>query len=392
MKRNKAIDRWWLALFLAVLAVPLLINLVLLPRVNALTCTYVIQPLFWGALACCVRCLPRCRGIARRSWQAGLVKMALAIAGFQLYLIVVCGFLYKFGKSPNSFSVEGIIVNIFLVGTSLWGMESSRAWLINRLQRRPGNILPAVMALAYATVSLSWKPLLEAAGDLEKATAFVGSSFLPAFMEHLLASFLAMWGGLYPALAYRAVIQGFNWFCPLLPDLNWALQALTGTLVPLVGLAVLQQFLDYRLHPCRTGKQSGDLVSWAVMCAGAVIIIWFSLGVFPIRPVVIYSGSMRPTFEVGDIVVFARKNPARLVKGDVIAFRGKGSRIPTVHRIVRIEERNNKIYFTTKGDNNRLPDYPQVMEDNVVGKVVARLPKVGWASIALRQVFGSMGR
>ncbi|MDD2360001.1 MAG: signal peptidase I, partial [Syntrophaceticus schinkii] len=201
-----------------------------------------------------------------------------------------------------------------------------------------------------------------------------------------LASILAMWGGPLPAIAYRGVLQAFEWFSPVLPDLNWAMKALVGTVVPVVALGIIQEYFSFQLAPCCRRKKRGEqgIVSAAAFSVAAVIAIWFSLGVFPVKPAVIYSGSMRPSIEVGDIVIVAQKNTSLLDVGDVISYRVKDSPIPTVHRVITIEGDGSSKAFITKGDDNKEADQP-VKPEQVMGKVVLKIPRVGWASIAIRK-------
>jgi signal peptidase len=93
---------------------------------------------------------------------------------------------------------------------------------------------------------------------------------------------------------------------------------------------------------------------------------------------------MRPFIEVGDIVIVAQKNPDLLHVGDVISYRVQGSPIPTVHRVITIEGDGPSKAFITKGDDNKDADQP-VKPEHVIGKVVLKIPRAGWVSIAIRK-------
>lgn len=388
MKIWKTTPREWLLVLGLVISIPLVMNLVLPRFLSGFLASYVVQPAVWGLLFCLIMRLPRHKGAGKLRMRPALIKLALGIALFQIYLMVIAGFLHNFGRSPNSFTCKGIMINLIFAGTGLIGMEFSRAWLINRLVRKPSAFIPVFIALIYTFICL---PLMQIPGHgatLEAVAQFAGSSLLPVFMENLLASFLALWGGALPALVYRGVLQAFNWFCPVLPDLNWAMKALTGIVVPMVGLAIIQEYFFYKYTPGKAKRGAGEgVVSWAVLSSAAVITIWFSLGVFPVRPAVIYSGSMRPTFEVGDVVIVAKRNPRLLKPGDIVSFRMKGSPVPTVHRVIALQNEGGREVFVTKGDANNRPDLDPVRSVQVVGKVVFTIPRVGWASIAIRKLF-----
>ena len=273
------------------------------------------------------------------------------------------------------------------MATSLAGIELSRAWLINRRARKPSTLLPVFIALLFTYFSLPPGQIPKISSSLEVVTEFLGSTFLPTFMENLLASFLALWGGALPALTYRGIIQAFNWFCPVLPDLNWLMKAFTGIIVPVVGLVIIQEISLAKSHLARYRRQTGKgLTGWLITSIGMVIMLWFFLGVFPVHPTVIFTGSMRPVIEVGDVVIVARVNPKLLKVGDVVQFRLKEKTIPTVHRIIDTRREGNKLLYITKGDANNYPDTEPVHPEQVTGKQVFIIPKAGWASIAVKQL------
>lgn len=387
MMVRKGLSLDWALVFLLTAGITLLV-LQVLPRLSGgFLSTYVLQPVLWLFLCFVIIRLPRCRGLCKARLRPVLVKFALGTACFQVYLMVIAGFFDGFGRSPNSFTPLGIAVNIVYVGTGLLGVEFGRAWLLNRVLRKPATFLPVLIAFILTLISLPFGQFPGRGSTLEGITRFAGSSFLPLFMENLLASFLAMWGGAQASLAYRGVLAAFSWFCLVVPDLNWAMKALTGTVVPAVGLAVIQDYCFSRTAPAgHRYAAGGSVIRWVIWSVAAVIVLWFSLGVFPVRPAVIYSGSMRPAFEVGDIVIVARKNPKLLRAGDVISYKAKDSPVQTVHRIVAVRNESGREVFITRGDANTRNDAP-VPEENVTGKVILVVPRLGWASIAVRKFF-----
>lgn len=162
--------------------------------------------------------LPKYKSVGKLRLRGLLIKLAAGIAFFQIYLAFVAGFFEKFGHSPNSFTTKGIIINLIFVTANLMGMEFSRAWLINRLLKKPTTFLPFFIALLYTFFSMPLNQIPGLSNSLEGATRFLGSNFLPLFMENLLASFLALWGGVVPALVYRGycrLLTGFAQFCQI---------------------------------------------------------------------------------------------------------------------------------------------------------------------------------
>jgi signal peptidase len=95
-------------------------------------------------------------------------------------------------------------------------------------------------------------------------------------------------------------------------------------------------------------------------------------------PLAIVEGySMWPTYNDGDVLLVVGASPSDLKVGDVIIYRKYDGTL-VVHRIVDKSFIDGKWAFRTQGDNNPYPDPYLVWENQVAGRVEARLiPKVG---------------
>lgn len=84
------------------------------------------------------------------------------------------------------------------------------------------------------------------------------------------------------------------------------------------------------------------------------------------------TGSMVPTYRVGDIIIVKEVNTDELKVNDPITYIGKdgdfAGRVVT-HRIINIEETDEGKIFHTKGDANDIED-PVIKADQIFGKVV----------------------
>jgi signal peptidase len=88
----------------------------------------------------------------------------------------------------------------------------------------------------------------------------------------------------------------------------------------------------------------------------------------------VQSGSMLPQIKIGSIVV-SRQASAYQV-GDIITF--KNAPAPVTHRIFSATESAGRLNFITKGDANETPDTEPVLQEQVLGKVIATLPFLGY--------------
>ena len=100
----------------------------------------------------------------------------------------------------------------------------------------------------------------------------------------------------------------------------------------------------------------------------------------------VISGSMEPSITVGSIVYVKSVDFDQLVEGDIIAFESGASVV--THRITSID--NSSKLITTKGDANEVEDFVPVAYTNVIGKVVAHIPFLGYVAAWLSETLGKI--
>lgn len=107
---------------------------------------------------------------------------------------------------------------------------------------------------------------------------------------------------------------------------------------------------------------------------------------------IIISPSMDPTIKVEDAIIILREEPTDLKVGDIITFLSSDPRysgLTITHRIVGIEKsENGDLFFRTKGDNNNAEDSALVSSKNIFGRVILKIPKIGYIQSLLMQSYG----
>lgn len=98
---------------------------------------------------------------------------------------------------------------------------------------------------------------------------------------------------------------------------------------------------------------------------------------FQLNSFVVISGSMEPTLNINDLIFNVKVKEDKLKKGDIISF-SEGNNVVT-HRINNIIEEEGKKYYETKGDNNPNIDEKMTEYDNIVGRYIFKIPKVGYS-------------
>ena len=98
---------------------------------------------------------------------------------------------------------------------------------------------------------------------------------------------------------------------------------------------------------------------------------------------VIVSPSMVPTIKINDAIVIRRVDHDDYNVGDIITFSSSDVQyrgVAVTHRIVDkvVEEEGKKSRYTTKGDNNTVVDPAYVKTDDIYGRVLFKIPKIGY--------------
>lgn len=352
---------------------------------------YVVPSLFWSFSALFALFLFGLEGVRSR-FNKPLATMAVLVGIFQIVILVFAGFFMGFGKSPYDFTFVGIAVNLASFVPLMIALELSRAFLIANGTRRRAVMTTLFAGLFFAFLSI---PLLkfESLNTLPATIEFLGSQFLPVLAESLLATYLAMIGGPITSLAYVGPLTMFEWMSPIVPNLPWEISALLNTLVPAVGFLAIEQSVSpftlvrlglkdrKEISPKFRRTQNRSSIASIATVMAVVIVLWGVSGPLGFRANVVVSGSMRPTLEVGDIVLVEKVNSGAIQVGDMIQYLRANEVI--THRVISIYRDRGMTFFITKGDANNVPDDP-VSEQTVLGKTLFTIPKLGWVSIFFR--------
>ncbi|MBQ9428035.1 MAG: signal peptidase I [Clostridia bacterium] len=116
------------------------------------------------------------------------------------------------------------------------------------------------------------------------------------------------------------------------------------------------------------------LVTVFVLCA----IFLMGSRIMGYKVYTVISGSMAPTYNVGDLLYVKRVDPSEIKVGDPITFVLNENLVVATHRVVRVDADSQ--HFYTKGDANQIEDGDPVHFNNVIGVPKFSIPKLGYVS------------
>ena len=396
---------WGTAIVAAYLAAAYFVIYKLLPsNVSADVYLYVAQPLIWSGLGFLSLFLWR-RLPDRPAPRPFFIALAVIAGLFQLSFLVVAGLLFGFGHSPFTGPVLFMAKNGVYLITLIVGLEMSRAYLLHGWGRINTPLAFVIVALLFAAVTIA-PAQFELPAGREAGLQTTGTIFLPAMTDSLVATFLASFGGPLVAISYMVVLHAFEWFSPILPNLDWTMNAFVRTLGPLIAMLITRDILASWTAPEDAEEEEGGLSPvWMVGGVLVVAAIWLNAGMLGVQPSMMSGRSMEPALDPYDIVFSKVVDPADLEVGDIIRYVRNG--VPIIHRIVEIPDHlEGQLYaaaegpivapegssgplFIVQGDQNNVAD-PPVDASQIKGKVVFTIPKVGWAIGGIREALGRL--
>lgn len=110
----------------------------------------------------------------------------------------------------------------------------------------------------------------------------------------------------------------------------------------------------------------------SVLCI--CIMVSFALKIAGFNSYAIKTESMMPTLNVDDMIYAFPVAFENLSVGDVISYATEDGSVIT-HRITEINETARTVI--TQGDSNEYPDITAVSEEEIIGKMIFKIPQLG---------------
>ena len=88
-------------------------------------------------------------------------------------------------------------------------------------------------------------------------------------------------------------------------------------------------------------------------------------------------------FDKGDVMILVGAKDVEV--GDVLVYQSSSHPYPIIHRITAVYDTG---FYQIKGDNNDIADPQDVGSDQLIGKALYRIPKIGWIKIWFAELTG----
>ena len=369
-----------IAIIILMLIYGLLANLKLVFNINAIY-LYIINPLFWITLAVFLKIA------IGKSYQKSRIKKEVIqyiLIAVIIYILtyMISGLFITFGNNPYFTTVKGFLINLWMFGTVIISKEYIRYRLINNVYENDKKEIAILVSLIYIIIEIGLNKYINTKITLLFALKDICQNLIPLIAKNVLYSYISMKSDWKPASIYELFTKLYLWLSPILPNAPWIMVAIIETTIPTI-LFFYIRYANSKNSEIKSRQEIENVnpKNSIPLVVLVILVIWFTIGVFPIKPIAVASGSMEKELYVGDVVIVKKCNANDIVNGDIIQYQMKGYTV--IHRVIEKKQKNGEYYFTTKGDNNPSEDKESVKEEQVLGKVIFKVKYLGYPSIWL---------
>ena len=365
-------------IILIILIYGLLSNLRFVYGLNGLY-LYIINPIFW-IIFCVVLFFALGKLYTNTKLRKKIIQYTTVATLTYLIVYMLSGLFVTFGENPYSTTLKGLIINFWSLGIPIFAKEYIRYKLINNVYDRDKVKFAILISAVYIIIDIQYTSFIGQTIATLTIVKYISQVIIPNIAKNVLFSYIAIQGDYLPAILYQLVTNLYYWVSPILPNSPWAMTAIIDTVIPII-LFLYIRYEKVKLVPQKDRRMVIDTNPGSVipLVITIVLVIWFALGIFPVKPIAIATGSMEKEICVGDVAIIKKCNSNDVNVGDIIEYQMEGYTV--VHRIIEKRQNNGRFSFITKGDNNNAPDRDEVKEDQLIGKVIFKIKYIGYPAI-----------
>lgn len=311
-----------------------------------------------------------------------ILIVTLAYYVFTYFIGFFAGFVY----SNYSRSLLGIIRNVTISCITIISIENIREKIIKNAKYYKSLIILSI--LVFAMLEITTQLTLKNIHSRIELVQFIMAIVIPYFSKNIFLTFSTYYTNKKNSIIYSIIMTLPNFILPVFPDLGDYINTLLLTAIPIVILALAYKMFFFKREKITNSKEhkknSNIQKVFSIILLiilGCIVYLVSNFGRF--YALAIGSGSMTGTINKGDVIIIDKKKK-EYKKNDIIAFTQNGEII--VHRIIKVNKKENKKFYKTKGDANNGEDAWEVDEKDIVGQKKLRIPFLGLPTVALSEL------
>lgn len=347
--------------------------------------TYIINPLFWIILAIILKILILDR-YKNKKIKDEILRYTLIASLSYMLIYIISGLFVTFGKNPYAHTIKGILMNLWIFGSVIIAREYVRYKLINNVSKKDALKIGTLIVIIFSAIEFNFIKVFSTNNmNIGLIFEIISASLIPIIAKNILFTYISFNSTYIASIVYELSTNMFLWIIPIFPNSPWVMNAIIDTVIPIIlTLYIRYEKSKKSIHRSKNEIENANPREVFVLSIIVIIGIWFALGIFPVKPIAIATGSMLPVIHPGDVVILQKCSVNDIKEGDIIEYKLNGTSI--VHRVKEIKWDDGECYFITKGDNNNDIDAKPVTKEQVVSKVLFKIRYIGYPAVWMSKV------
>lgn len=322
---------------------------------------------------------------AKGRYDRSVTKVMTIIAIIYLVIIYVLGIYIGFYNATVTFSKWSLLNYIIPYICIIIFSENIRKTII----LKDDKVAKILILIAFIITDVALTTNIFNVTGLMDYFMLIALVIFSSIANNLLFNYISSkFRNCKAIIIYRIILTIYVYIIPIIPNLHILFESIFKIIVPYIIYVLLEAMYTKSKPEISTQTQTKEIVA-------IIIALMFSAGLlmlvsckFLFGALVIGSGSMTGTLNKGDVIVYKALNTEEkdnIEVGDIIVFHNDDLRV--IHRVVGKKEGNYGYCYFTQGDANQNQDAGYRVEDDIIGKVIFRLPYLGQVTILLNDLF-----
>lgn len=311
--------------------------------------------------------------------QVTITMIILAIT--YLVIFYFMGLYFGYYKASVKFGMWGI--KNYLLPTVVIIITSEYIRNILLMQNAKTKIVSFIIMCLIDIISFG---NIRRITTLEDMLILVGFIIFSSISNNLLFNYISKRYGALPIIVYRIMTTVYAYIIPFLPNVDMFLRTVFRMTYPYIIYHILVYiYYNKQQNVVSYKSKKVEIIIKSIICIMILLITLLISCRFKYGILVLASGSMSGTIDMGDAIVFEQYEDQKLEIGEVPVFNKDNMKI--VHRIVDISEVDGQVRYYTKGDANQNNDEGYILKEQIVGIVKFKIKYIGYPTLWLRRLF-----
>lgn len=313
--------------------------------------------------------------------------LLILIVTISYYVITYfLGFFIGFVYSNYSRSFIGILRNIFVSSLMVLSIEIMRECIIKSAKYY--KFLIILSSLIFFLLEVITQISFNNIHSGVELVQFIMVIVIPYISKNIFLTYSTYYTDKTNSIVYNLIMTLPNFILPVFPDLGDYIGTLLLTTLPLILVAVSYKMFFYKREKIVDSRWQAKFSNIQKMFTTSllfllILIVYLVGGFGRFIALAIGSESMTGAINKGDVIIIDKRKK-EYKKKDIIAFSQNGEII--VHRVIDIVEKDDGVYYQTKGDANNGED-PWLVDDKaIVGQEKFRILFLGLPTVALSEL------